>query len=644
MPTSRKNKKAAADKINAAIARAVSVFKPPEDITVDEWADKYRILPASSAEPGPWRTSRTPYLREPMQAITDPKVVKVCMVASSQVGKTEIELNAIGYIIDQDPGNILYIQPTVEDARKFSRTRIAPMIEACERLNKKVREVKIKKSSKTTDTILQKSYPGGTLTMTGSNSASALASFPSRYIIGDERDRWALSAGTEGDPWKLAEARQKTYYNKKQIEVSTPTIKGRSKIEASYLEGTQERWKTQCPECGSFSEIILDDLKFDPISKKINNKAVWELKDDVIFWECPVCQCLTSEEDMRTAPSKWIADNPEAYAKKKIRSFWLTAFSSPWVTWEEIVLSVLNNKDDPEKLKVVYNTMLGKLWEDRGELVDEDTMLARREEYGRREDGSVVEVPDGALVLTCGVDVQPNRLEYEVVGYGRHNETWGIKRGFIMGNPDHDDVWRELDVTVIDRVYYFGNGRGLKISVTCVDSGGLNTQSVYKQCRARTNKRVIAIKGKGGLGVPYVRPPTKVPIKDNPKIKVYLYTLGVDEGKQIIFDDLAIQTPGPSFCHFPLEPAAGYDFNYFWGLLSEKLVDNLKWVKIDGHERNEALDCRNYANAGFRLLNPNLDKIARDLYELRCQGAKQTKPQTRPKNRKSSVDKYYNEW
>ena len=636
-------KPSAVAKLNAAISRAISIFNPPEDITVDEWADKYRVLPPSAAEPGAWRTDRTPYLREPMRAVTDPQIVKVVMAASSQVGKTELELNAIGYIIDQDPGNILYIHPTVEEARKFSRTRIAPLIEGCERLSKKVKEVRTTtKATKITDTVLQKSFPGGTLTITGSNSASALSSYPSRYVIGDERDRWALSAGTEGDPWKLAEARQISYYNRKQIEVSTPTIKGKSKIEASFLEGTQERWKTQCPECGSFSEIVLDDLKFEPIKRKIANKTVWEIKGHAIFWECPVCQCATPEDKMRNQPAKWVAENPDARENKKIRSFWLTAFSSPWKGWEDIVLDVLENKDDPEKLKVVYNTQLGKLWEDRGDMVDEDTMLARREDYGKRDDGSTVEVPDGVLVLTCGVDVQPNRLEYEVVGYGRNKETWGIKKGFIMGDPDNNEVWEALDLTVIDRVYYFQNKHGLKISVTCVDSGGLNTQSVYKQCRARRSKRVIAIKGKGGLGVPFIRPPTTVPIEKNNRIKVHLYTLGVDEGKQILFDSLAVQTPGPNFCHFPLDPDAGYDYGYFWGLLSEKQNQNLGWEKIQGHERNEPLDCRNYANAGFRLLNPNLDELARTIYEIRKQPAK--KPQTSKPKKPRAADNYYNDW
>ena len=178
-----------------------------------------------------------------MEAFNDPKVTNIVMVAASQVGKSEFLLNCIGYVIDQDPASTMYIQPTLDDARKFSRLRIAPMIRDSKRLREKVSDIKSRDSG---NTILQKSFPGGMLTLTGSNTASALASTPVRYIFGDERDRWALSAGTEGDPWELAKARQTTFYNKKAVEVSTPTIKGSSNIEASFYRGTQERWCTKC--------------------------------------------------------------------------------------------------------------------------------------------------------------------------------------------------------------------------------------------------------------------------------------------------------------------------------------------------------------------------------------------------------------
>ena len=638
----RTTKKAAA-KLNTAIAGAVKRFAPPESLTVDEWADKHRRLsPESSAEAGPWRTKRTPYLEEPMRAFTDPKVHKIVMVAASQVGKSELELNIIGYIIDQDPGSILYVHPTIDDARKFSRLRVAPMIRDSKPLKAKVHDVKAKDSG---NTILQKSFPGGMLTLTGSNSASALASTPARYIIGDERDRWATSAGTEGDPWALAEARQATFYNAKAVEVSTPTIKGNSNIETSFYQGTQERWCHRCPECGEYSEIVFDNIHFDPEAKRIRGKKSWSLKSGV-SWSCPACGCLIPEDVMRKQPAKWIADNPDAY-KKGVRSFWLNAFSSPWTPWEKIVLKFLDAKDDPQRLKVVYNTLLGQLWEDRGDLEDEDTMLSRREDYGTRPDGTPVELPDGVLVLTCGVDTQDNRLEYEVVGHGKYGETWGIVKGYIMGRPDTPEVWQRLD-DVVDHVYKFKNGRGLKISITCVDSGGHFTQEVYEACRARVGKRVFAIKGKGGDGIPFVSPPSKVPIRDNKRITCWLYTIGVDSGKATIMANLKVQEPGPKYCHFNRHPDAGYDLNFFNGLLSEKLVlthtrrgDRWAWEKLPGHNRNEALDCRDYANAGLKIINPDMDAIERRLQGLE---EKPKAPQQRRQRSRHNRADAFDDW
>lgn len=639
----RTNKRSAADKLNAAFSGALKHFKPPESLTVDEWADSYRRLsPESSAEAGPWRTKRTPYLEEPMKAFTDPKVRKIVMVAASQVGKSELELNIIGYIIDQDPGSILYVHPTIEDARKFSRLRVAPMIRDSRRLKAKVHDVKAKDSG---NTILQKSFPGGMLTLTGSNSASALASTPARYIIGDERDRWAASAGTEGDPWALAEARQATFYNAKAVEVSTPTVKGASNIETSFYKGTQERWSHLCPECGEYHEIVFDNIQFEPEATRINGKKVWRLKSGV-SWACPGCGCLTPEKVMRRQPAKWIPSNPDAY-EKGVRSFWLNAFSSPWTPWEKIVIRFLEAKNDPQELKVVYNTLLGQLWEDRGDLEDEDTMLARREDYGTRPDGTPVELPDGVLVLTCAVDTQDNRLEYEVLGHGKYGETWGIVKDVIMGRPDTAEVWQRLD-DVIDHVYTFKSGRGLMISITCVDSGGHFTQEVYEACRARQAKRVFAIKGKGGDGIPFVAPPTKVPIRDNKRVTCWLYTIGVDAGKAAVMANLKVQEPGPKYCHFNSNPDAGYDAGYFNGLLSEKLTpsrsrrgDRLVWEKIPGHTRNEPLDLRNYNLAALKILNPDMDAV-----ERRLKGLEEQRPAkaARPRTKRSSAANAFNDW
>lgn len=590
--------------LNKIIKPSLMNFTPPEKITLDEWADKYRWLsPESSAEPGPWRTDRTPYLREPMRAFTDPKVRNIVMVASSQVGKTEFELNAIGYIISHAPGSIMYVQPDLGAAREFSTTRIMPMIRDSKILKGKFKATRGRSSN---NSILSKMFPGGRLKIVGTENPQSLAGTPARYIIGDERDRWAKSAGREGDPWELLKARQITYYNAKSIEVSTPTIKGASPIESSFYTGTQERWCHRCPECGEYTNIVFDTLRFQPHVEIINHKKTYSVTN--VGFCCPHCGCIISEQQIKKQPAKWIAENPDAI-NKGVRSFWLNAFSSPWANWETIIIKFLEAKDDPSKLQVVFNTQLGELWEDRGDLQSEDEMLSRRETYD-------ADLPDGVLALTCGVDTQDDRLEYEVVGHGFFKETWGIRKGYILGRPDKEETWAQLD-EVIDRYWYFKNGQHLKIGITFVDSGGHFTQEVYEQCRIRQAKRVFAIKGKGGENIPYIsQKPSKVAINGSSTKKAWLYVLGVDAGKTIIMTNLKVETAGASYCHFPDNEGCGYDSYFFECLLSEKLTlkrtttgNRWVWEKIPGHNRNEALDCRNYANAAFRVWNPDLNRI-----------------------------------
>lgn len=640
-------------RLNKLFSKILAGWMPPDDLTVTEWAEKKRRLSSeSSAEPGPWRTERTPYLREPMDAFTDPKVRKVVVVAASQVGKSEFLNNTIGYVIDEDPGSILFIHPTTIDAKEYSKLRIAPMIRDCPTLKNKVTATKRRDSG---NTLLQKTYPGGILTMCGSTEAHALASKPIRFVLGDERDRWATSAGNEGDPWDLAMARQTTFYNAKAGEVSTPTIKNASAIEASYATGTMERWKSRCPHCGEYNEIQWKDLRYESNEKVINKKKTYTVSN--ILYVCPGCAVVSTELEMKRSPARWEADNPDAYANG-VRSFWLTAFVSTWASWESIILKFLNALGNSKKLQVVYNTCFGELWEDRGDLEDEDSLMARREvdTYGLQDGGTPIELPDGVLVLTCGVDTQDDRLEYEVVGHGHFGETWGIKKGIIMGRPDDKKTWDALD-DVLDHIYRFSDGAGLHISMTFVDEGGHFTQDVRIQCRARVGKKVFCIKGMGGPDKPFTGPPKKQKIVVN-QVAIgtcWQYQLGVDAGKQIVMDNLSVQTPGAKYCHYPRRD--DYGSGYFTGLLSERLeYDATKkqpwvWKKIPGHERNEALDCRNYAMAAFKALPANLDEIDRRLKALRGEQPTESvaTPQevkaTRPRKPSgSALKKYYDDW
>lgn len=632
-------------RLNAVVAKVMAGMKPPENLTVTEWAEKRRRLSTeSSAEPGPWRTSRTPYLREPMNAFTDPRVRRIVMVAASQVGKSELELNIIGYIIDEDPGSILFVHPTTIDAKEFSKLRIAPEIRDCPTLRRKVAAPKSRDSG---NTVLQKTYPGGILTMCGSTEAHALASKPIRYVLGDERDRWATSAGNEGDPWGLAMARQTTFYNAKAVEVSTPTVKNASAIADSYAEGTMERWKSKCPHCGEYHEIQWKDIRYEYETKEVNKKKTYKVTS--IMYVCPGCAAVSDEVTMKRQPARWEADNPDAYAQG-VRSFWLNAFVSQWASWESIILKFLNAVGNSRKLQVVYNTCFGELWEDRGELEDEDSLMARREEYP-------AELPDGVLVLTAGVDTQDNRMEYEVVGHGHFGETWGIEKGIVMVRPDDEKTWAKLDEVLFDRVFHFADGLGLRLSMTFVDEGGHFTQDVRRQCRARIGKKVFCIKGMPGPDKPYTGPPKQMKIIVNQKTigTCWQYQIGVDSGKVMIMDNLAVKTPGSKFCHFPKRD--DYGPGYFAGLLSERLEYDAEkkqpwvWKKIPGHERNEALDCRNYALAAFKALSKNLDAIDRQLRIARgprppegeaVPAARQQRVQQKPP--RSTLRDYYDDW
>lgn len=642
------NRAGAIARLNKIVAKAMAGMLPPDDLTVTEWAEKNRRLSAeSAAEPGPWRTERTPYLREPMNAWTDPKVRHIVMVAASQVGKSEFLNNCIGYVIDQDPGSILFVHPTTIDAKEYSKLRIAPMIRDCPTLRAKVAEVKSRDSG---NTILQKTYPGGILTMCGSTEAHALASKPIRYVLGDERDRWATSAGNEGDPWGLAMARQTTFYNAKSGEVSTPTVKNASAIEASFSTGTMERWKSCCPHCGKYHEINWTDIRFDYDENLIAGHKTYKVRN--IYYVCPSCACVSTELQMKRAPARWEAENPDAY-EQGTRSFWLNAFVSQWATWESIILKYLNAIGNTKKMQVVYNTCFGLLWEDRGDLQDEDSLMARREEYP-------AELPEGTLVLTAGVDTQDDRMEYEIVGHGSFGETWGVEKGIIMGRPDDDATWDKLDEMVFDRVLHFENGVGLKMSMSFVDEGGHFTQDVRMRCRQRIGKHVFCIKGIPGPDRPYTAPPKQMKIVVNQVIVGYCwqYQIGVDSGKQIIMDNLAVQTPGQKYCHFPLRD--DYGSAYFAGLLSERLVYKTNkrqpwvWEKLPGHERNEALDCRNYAMAAFKALPKDLDKIARMLKEAaaaRGTGGVATAPSApseparqTARRKAPALERYYDNW
>lgn len=579
-------------------------LKPLPKTSVSQWADNYRMLSSGiSAEPGKWKTSRAPYQKDIMNAFTEPGIHRVVVKSSSQIGKSDMMNNVIGRFAHLDPCAIMMIQPTIDMAQDYSKTRIAPMIRDTKVLNNLFYDVKSRDAN---NTILSKVFPGGRLIMCGANSPAGLASRPIRILLADEVDRFPDSAGTEGDPADLAAKRMTTFWNSCMGLFSTPINEGSSRIDEEYLAGTQEEWQHKCPNCGEYHLLRHIDMTVDYKEIKTPSGKKTVIVNDV-KWRCPHCGFSFSEKEMKQTPQKYISRNADAL-KNGIRSFFVNGFTSPWMTWSKIMREWLEAKGDPEREKVIMNTVFGESYKQKGAFEDEQIFLRRREFYG-------AELPNGVLLLTAAIDTQDNRLEYEVVGWGKEEECWGIRKGIVLGAPNQDRTWKEID-NILDKTYHFADGKGLKVVRTFIDSGGHYTSDVYNYCQKNFHKQRFAIKGRGGPGIPLIY---KIAKANNAKAPLIL--LGVDDGKQQIMDRLSIDSPGPLYFHFPQDEGIkelsnrGYDDLYFKGIISEhKKVYKRNGVLREVWEttknvRNEPLDLRNYNLACMKSLKPDWGKL-----------------------------------
>jgi len=391
-------------------------LKPPPKLTVSQWSDEYRRLSAeASAEPGRWFTSRAEYQRGIMDAVSDPLIETVVVMSSAQVGKTEVVNNIVGYHIHQDPAPILVLQPTVEMAQTWSKDRLAPMLRDTPALKGRVKAPRSKQSA---NTLLHKVFPGGHITMTGSNAPASLASRPIRVVLCDEVDRYPPSAGTEGDPVSLARKRATTFWNRKVILTSTPTGAGTSRIEAEFEQSDKRYFMVPCPHCEASQRLLWGNVKW---LKGEDGESL----PDTAAYHCGECGALWSEAERLAAIRKgeWQATADGG----RIAGFHLSELYSPWSSIPDMARNFLAAKKNTETLRTFVNTALGEPWEDRGEQVDQASLYSRREQYA-------ADVPDGALILTAGIDVQRDRIEMEVVGWGEGEESWNIDYRVIFGD------------------------------------------------------------------------------------------------------------------------------------------------------------------------------------------------------------------
>lgn len=567
-------------------------LRPDPRLSVSEWADAHRRLSGkAAAEPGPWRTSRTPYLKEIMDCLSpSSSVERVVFMKGSQIGGTECGNNWIGFIIHHAPGPMLAVLPTVEMAKRNSKQRVDPLIEESPALMERVVPSRSRDSG---NTILSKEFQGGILVMTGANSAVGLRSMPVRYLFLDEIDAYPGDADGEGDPVALAEARTRTFSRRKILLVSTPTIRGMSRIEREYDASDQRRYMVPCPSCGVRQWLKFEQLKWP------------EKKPDGVYYECEHCQAEIHEHH-----KTWMLENgywePQAEGDGRTAGFHLSSLYSPmgWRSWEEIARAWLDAQGSDAAIKSFKNTELGETYVETGEAPDWQRL------YERREDYRIGTVPKGGLFITAGADVQKDRIEVSVWAWGRDKESWLIEHRILEGDTARPDVWRKLDA-MLEESWPHECGFDLYLRRLAIDSG-FATQEVYAWARKRPSGLVTVVKGVQ-RGSALVSIPTAVEVTaDGKRFKRGLRIRAVVGGiaKLELFNNLRKVPPTeesgdpyPSgYVHLPK-----MDEEYLKQLCSEQLVTSRnrrgyavhEWQKI--RDRNEALDCYVYARAAAAI-------------------------------------------
>lgn len=574
------------------VQEAFERIRPRPPLSVADWADRHRVLSGkAAAEPGRWRTERTPYLREIMEALSvDSEVEEVVLWSGTQLGKSETCNNWIGYSIDHNPGPLLLVQPTLDLAKRYSKQRIASLIDSTPVLRDRVQPARARDSG---NTLLEKEFDGGILVVAGANSAAGLRSMPARDLLFDEVDAYPMSIDDEGDPISLAEKRQDTFARRKRLKTSTCTIKGESRIEQAYEASDRRKYWVPCPDCGEHQVLRWANLKWS------------DGNTDDVRYACEHCGVLIEEANKpdMLARGEWRAEAPES----RVRGYWINSLYSPlgWLSWAAIVREFLEAKaaldvGDQTLMQVWTNTRLAETWELQGNKIAEAEVQKRAEAYQLRT------VPRGVLLITAAVDVQGDRLEVQLLGWGHGEECWVLDYQKIHGDPAEGVVWSMLD-EVLQAPLRNIFGLDLRIGATAIDHGGHHSQMVETFTRARAGRHVIAVKGQSQAGKPVIGKPSERDTNwKGKKVRrgARVWPVGSDTAKYVLYQRLGLTVPGPGYVHTSNE----LDDAYYKGLTAEQLVTRYvkgrprsEWVLKKG-QRNEPLDLWVYGYAAAAYL------------------------------------------
>ena len=581
-------------------------FRPPANQTVSEWADANRQLSGkSSSEPGPWRTDRTPYLRQIMDDLSARSTVQeVVVMFAAQLGKSETGNNWLGYIIDNEPGPVMCVQPTTDMAKRFSRQRIAPMLEDTPALRRKVRENRSRDDANTT---LMKDFAGGVLVVSGANSAASLRSMPVRYLFLDEIDAYPQDVDGEGCPVVLAEKRTSTFARRKVLKVSTPTVKHFSRIEASFEQSNACEYHVPCPHCGEPQPLQWGTATGHGLRWKKDEAGLPIAGTIRYVCQHNGCEIEEHQKPAMLAAGRWMPTR-ESTRPGILTGYHLNALYAPlgWVSWADLVqqfteASQKDRRGDKSRIKTFINTVLAETWEIKGEGGDAAALAARAEDY------DLGIVPRGGLMLTMGVDVQPDRLEARVWAWGRGEESWLVGRHIIYGDPNLDEntegsPWTRLTEARRTPIIH-ASGAQMIIEATAIDTGGHNTNAVYSYCRNHAHAQVLAVKGASTYGRPVIGKPSLIDVTWRGKTQarsLKLWSVGTDTAKHLIYGRMRITTVGPGYIHLPKSLVQTDEFDQMTAARLMPVVvqgkQSMRWI-TPGGKREEAGDCQVYAYA-----------------------------------------------
>lgn len=577
-------------------------IKPDPTLTFSQWAEKYFILPPGSAVPGRIQLNRTPYIRQVLDDLSWSNPVReVVVIKGTQLGMTTVSDIVLQATVDLFPCPVLMLFGSDAMGDEYVKTRVEPGLETNPRLKGKVSDA-FDKRGKTTRRL--KVFPGGSLKFAGGATGKSFRMYSAAIGIIDDVDALKQDIGGtaektgEGNPLKLIKSRTDARGGKYKLYFAgTPTDTETSLIYNAYKETDQQMFFVPCPYCGH--EQVID---FFRIKYTAENRTLTK----VLGLECEGCRKLIPETKKTWMVTRgiWRATRPATTRTKVGRSI-SSAYSLLGFTWWDMCaewLDAVESKDrgDLTLMSHFYNTRLALPWDSTpGEKVEGSTLFERRETYEK--------VPEAAAVLCAGIDVQANRLEVTVFGFGEA-ERWGIVHKIIGGDPTiafgkAGSPWNDLE-TFLDTTFENQDDSKMSILKSCLDTGNWTVECMaflnHPKIRARRYK-IHGIKGSSTPGKPLISNP-------NPE---GVFILGTDQAKENIFYQLQITRPGPGYIHFN----ESFSEQYFYQLTAEEIRykyiagRQVRYWYCPKHARNEALDCFVYALAACFILNPDYGAV-----------------------------------